>query len=84
MNYLYGKLNEQVYIDTYTGQETGTATVTVNNSDNTISVDVKTDNAMSDTSVNPVQNKAIKAYVDSIIASLREEIMQELNANMQK
>ena len=64
MNYLYGKLNEQVYIDTYTGQET--------------------DTAMSDTSVNPVQNKAIKAYVDSIIASLREEIMQELNANMQK
>lgn len=84
MNYLYGKLNEQVYIDTYTGQETDTATVTVNNSDNTISVDVKTDATMSDTSVNPVQNKAIKAYVDSIIASLREEIMQELNANMQK
>lgn len=56
------------YTITYTDNTTSTFTVV--NGANGTGADITIDTAMSDTSVNPVQNKVIKAYVDGLIGDI--------------
>ena len=48
MEYLYGKLNKEIQSVKYTGGETGTAVVNVDNVKKVITVDVKPTNNESD------------------------------------
>ena len=59
MDYLYGKLCQYIEEREYSGGTTDTAKVTVNNRDNTIKVDVLTDDILSSTSSKPIQSKAV-------------------------
>ena len=40
MNYLYGKLNKELEYVKYSGEDTDTVNITVDNTDNTIKADV--------------------------------------------
>ena len=59
MDYLYWKLCQCIEEREYSGGTTDTTKVTVNNRDNTIKVDVLTDNILSATSSKPIESKAV-------------------------
>lgn len=60
--YLYGKLNQEVKKNTYTGKNTTTASTTVNNSTNEISVDVNLNDYYTKEQVDELIRNALQAY----------------------
>lgn len=75
MDYIYGQLNERVSVKPYTGLETDTARVNVNNSTGTISVDVLETSEVDNFKIIKVTKNSTTYTSDTDF----EEVLTELN-----